>query len=36
MKNYQKPTVEVVTFQENENIMVSATTWGLFDDEFFL
>lgn len=34
MKNYQKPSVEVITFQETENIMVSAT--GGFElDSYF-
>ena len=30
--NYQKPAVELVTFREEENVMVSATSFGLTDD----
>ena len=32
MKNYQKPVLEVVSFQEEENVMVSAVSYGLTDD----
>ncbi len=32
MKNYQKPVVEVITFVESENIMVSAVSYGLTED----
>ena len=32
MKNYQKPALEVISFQENENVMVSAVSYGLTDD----
>ena len=32
MKNYQKPAIEIVTFVESENVMVSAVSYGLTDD----
>ncbi len=28
---YQKPTAELATFKENENIMVSAVSYGVVD-----
>jgi len=34
MKNYQKPSVEVITFQETENIMVSAVGGFELDNYF--
>ena len=32
MKNYQKPAVEIISFQETENVMVSAVSYGLTED----
>ena len=28
---YQKPEIMVVAFEENENVLVSATSYGLVD-----
>ena len=32
MKNYQKPAIEIISFQETENVMVSAVSYGLTED----
>ena len=32
MKNYQKPVVEVISYKETENVMVSAVSYGLTED----